>query len=180
MATIEVKLAIKPGRKVSKSQSERLPTMDKKAKEWVMKDSKSCLLLFAWTGRCPIRESLFANYGSSLSTSLPPGTMHKMSELLRCLADSEHPGHDNAIKLLQGGITSDSDNVQLDENTAPGFIKHLVEKQIILPMQAPLATSGWIEYQAEIKRMEKPKHGRKKKQSTSTCGRNNRNGRTDG
>ena len=149
---------------VSRNQSERLKTINEKAEEWVDKDSKSGMLVFAWTGRCQIDDALVRFYGTHFA-SLSPRIIGKLSEFIKSLADSSHPKFQEAVNLLEMGVNND--NVQLEEDSATGFIKHLVEKQIILPLQAPMVTAAWTEYQSEMQPRKKSKHGRKKHKNIS-------------
>ena len=164
MAAKQTAGQVQASHNVSRNQSERIKTINEKAEEWVDKDSKSGMLVFAWTGRCPVGDALVRFYGTPFA-SLSPIITSKLSDLIRSLADSSHPRFEDAIKLLEMGINNDS--VQLEEDSVHGFIKHLVKKQTLLPLQAPLVTEAWAEYQSEIQPTDL-KHERKKKLKATT------------
>jgi len=131
-------------RKASKRQSDRLRHLDSSAKGWADKSAASCLLLFAWTGRIGVEQAYCRVFGQPFA-KLPLSVQNKLSSLIKRLANSEHPGHGDAIKLLEQPY-SDDNVVQLDEDTAPGFFEHAIEKRIIGTSQAQELTELWKEF----------------------------------
>ena len=138
--------AAKEARKASKTQSDRLSHIDSRVQDWVGISTASCALVFTWTGRIGVNLAYCRAFGRRFA-QLPAGISDKLMVLIKRIADSSHPGHADAIKLV--GQVDDRDTEPLDEDTAPGFFQHLVEENIILPMQVPQMETALAEYRQQ-------------------------------
>ena len=141
-------LARKRARKKTKSQSNRLTTLDQKTQEWVETGKSSCAILFAWTARSSVLDAFFRCYGSPFN-GLPEAVLLSLETLLQALVDNDHPEHDDTLKLLasrsSGGM--ELDKAHAEQQTA--LLRLLEEEQVILPFQTSQIKAAWGKLQAK-------------------------------